>query len=404
MLIGATISAGQSESVIHVFGGSGDGSGPTGNLIADSQGALYGTTGAGGISCSENSGGCGVMFKLTPPSTVGGQWTESILYMFTGQNDGGVPGDFLFTSTGKIYGATAFGGAYFNGVVYELTPGNPWTETVIHAFNGGGGSIPGGLSFYKGRIIGTAANGGLNHSGVVFELVPPAHAGGTWKEKVLHNFDSNSDGCCPGKVIAGSDGALYGTIGNGGAGKVGSIYKLTPAGSGSWNLTTLYALGGGADGFFPQGVVFGSDGALYGAANGGDPACQCGVIFKLSPPSGSGAWTYSVLYTFKGGTDGSAPQGGVKFDSAGALYGSTYGGGNLSCGMSGFGGCGVVFKLTPPSTVGGSWTQSVVYTFQGGSDGIAPYGPPLQLNGILYGTTIYGGNKSEPGTVFEVAP
>src|SRR6202041_3352138 len=118
---------------------------------------------------------------------------------------------------------------------------------------------------------------------------------------------------------------------------------------------------------------------VQGGAFGG------GTVFKISP-SGSG-WTHTVLYNFTGGADGGEPYKGVTLDAHGNLYGTAVAGG----GGSGEGGCGVVYKLTNSS---GVWTQTVLHTFTGGSDGSGPGSPViLDAHGNLYGTTPTGGAK-----------
>jgi uncharacterized repeat protein (TIGR03803 family) len=117
--------------------------------------------------------------------------------------------------------------------------------------------------------------------------------------------------------------------------------------------------------------------------NGGD--LNCGVVYKLTPKSG-GAWTESVIYNFQGGSDGGTPYAGLIFDQSGNLYGTTQEGGGTACRY----GCGVVFQLTPQSN--GSWTESVLYSFTGGSDGGVPLaGLIFDAKGNLYGTTYIGG-------------
>jgi uncharacterized repeat protein (TIGR03803 family) len=233
-------------------------------------------------------------------------------------------------------------------------------------------------------------------------------------EQVLYAFGANSaDGRLPeGVLIADAVGNLYGTTEGGGAGNAGTVYELSPPTAGSrWTETVLYAFSGGSDGIAPIGnLVFDSAGNLYGVTDaGGDPSCQfgCGTVFELSlPAKPSGNWTKTTIYMFGGGNDGDMPTGGVVFDRAGNLYGTTEEGGIGSCGGSP--GCGTVFELSPAS--GGAWTETVLYSFTGGSDGAFPDAPPvLDKAGTLYGTASAGGNKNCEeelgcGTVFELTP
>jgi hypothetical protein len=411
-VLAGTVGAAQTETVIHRFGSPGDGKEGSQRLVADSRGVLYGSTGAGGVSfCSEGGfDGCGVVFRLTPPTTAGGRWTETILHTFAGGNEGAIPtGLLMIPTTGKMYGTAALGGANNKGAIFELTPGNPYVETVIHSFTGHDGQHPNSrLSFYKGTLLGSTFTLGANLSGTVFTLKPPATPDGNWKEDVIFAFDGEDDlqGCCPNNVVAGSDGAIYGTLENGGPAFRGSVFKLTPpVGVGDWTLSTLHAFSGGPDGGFPLDVIFGPDGALYGyTKHGGDPGCDCGTIFKLTPPlQGESSWTYSLLHTFTGGRDGSSPTD-LSFGDDGKLYVSADGGGDPSClTMGGIHGCGFIFTLSPPSLDGTAWIETIVYRFQGHSDGIFP-GKLLPLNGKFYGSTFGGGNQASAGTVFELTP
>ena len=156
----------------------------------------------------------------------------------------------------------------------------------------------------------------------------------------------------------------------------------------------LYTFHGAGDGSLPStNLIFDKAGNLYGTTSaGGSAACDnsygifgCGTVFELSPNS-SGGWTETVLYSFQGGDDGINP-GNIVFDKAGNIYGTTWGGGDQTC----FEGCGTVYKL---SRSHGIWTESVLYRFQGGSNGYAPVGVILDAAGNVYGATLSGGNSS----------
>jgi len=185
----------------------------------------------------------------------------------------------------------------------------------------------------------------------------------------------------------------------------------------------LYSFQGTPDGSIPVGgMVFDQRGNLYGAtSSGGAISCagtaQCGTIFELSPPAQEGQpWTESVIYVFKGRgySDGAAPEGGLIIDPEGNLYGTTAYDGSGPCTLLGsIVGCGVVFKLSPPAQSGASWTETILYNFQGGADGYFPRGDlVLDKDGNLYGATQFGGgygagcNSLYPycGTIFELSP
>lgn len=201
-------------------------------------------------------------------------------------------------------------------------------------------------------------------------------------------------------------GNLYGTTFNGGSSGNGIAYKLTRVGAG-WIFTPLYSFAGGSDGAHPYaGVTIGPDGAIYGATYyGGGSGCGlgCGTVYRLAPPpttcnSTLCAWNETVLYRFNGSADGALPFAAVAFDQAGNLYGTTLSGAGNGCGGNG---CGIVYKLTRS---GVNWTESIVHTFTGGTDGSSPRaGITLDSAGNLYGTTTLGGNYGY-GVVFQMTP
>jgi len=173
--------------------------------------------------------------------------------------------------------------------------------------------------------------------------------------------------------------------------------------------------GGKYDGAYPVGdLVFDHSGNLFGAtALGGTAASACpdgcGTVYKLVPPSTpGGAWTERLLHKFGTGKDGTVPMGGVLMDSSGNLYGTTYDGGDsTACGSSY--GCGTIYKLAKPSSAGGTWNETLLYSFGGGTDGLVPNGGLLfDSNWNIYGTTVWGGDLTGAcsgngcGAVFEI--
>jgi uncharacterized repeat protein (TIGR03803 family) len=309
-----------------------------------------------------------------------------------------------------------------------------WKEKVLYSFQGGandGASPAGGVVFDKaGNLYGATDQGGGEcppaQCGTVFQLAPPAKKGDPWTETVLHVFKGNAsgDGNTPvGSVIIDSLGNLYGTTGYGGTGNCvllgtkvgcGTVYELSPPKQkgGAWAETVLYSFPTPMQGYLPNGdLVFDSAGNLYGATmfgGGHGTTCNayyqyCGAVFELSPPKQEGGkWTEKVLHGFKGGMDGANPNGGLVFDSTGAIYGTTYGGG-FDCPYNSGMGCGTVFKLAPPRRQDGSWTETVLHRFKAISDGILPAaGLTPDKKGSFYGTTGLGGEGNEEGTVFKL--
>jgi uncharacterized repeat protein (TIGR03803 family) len=283
----------------------------------------------------------------------GGAWTERVLYSFKGGNDGYVPdGDLVFDSAGNLYGATIFGGGkgtscnpqyQYCGTVFELSPpqqkGGKWTEKVLHSFAGiaagkqiGDGANPnGGLVFdSEGAIYGTTYYGGYDcpHSsnqgcGTAFRLAPPSEKGGTWREEVLDRLNpvnSGAAGPAAGLIFGPSD-TLYGTTLGGGNSGSGTIFQLARS-NGKWLERVLYRFRDGNDGSEPRGsLVFDARGNLYGTASGGG-SVGSGTLFQLRYIP-QGTWTFGVLYTFTGSSDGSYRASKLIFDETGKLYGTS---------------------------------------------------------------------------------
>jgi uncharacterized repeat protein (TIGR03803 family) len=262
-------------------------------------------------------------------------------------------------------------------------------------------------------------------------LATASAASASWKEKVLYSFQGGTDGATPvGGVVFDSAGNLYGATQDGGSSvchsiyQCGTVYQLKPpAKSGDpWTETILHVFRGNAenDGASPfGGLVIDSAGNLYGTtAYGGTGDCVllgsklgCGAVFELSPPTEKGgAWTETVLYSFPTSKQGYVPWGDLVFDKQGNLYGSTiFGGGKGTTCDAFYQYCGAVFELSPPKTKGGKWTEKVLHSFAGGSDGAEPNGGLLlDSAGNIYGTTLLGGSTDCQGpgcgTVFELEP
>jgi uncharacterized repeat protein (TIGR03803 family) len=230
---------------------------------------------------------------------------------------------------------------------------------------------------------------------LTLSLAPAVMASDT--ETTLHALSGRGDGAAvQSGLIRDSSGNLYGTASQGGASGQGTVFELTPNGSGGWTFNVLYAFtGGAADGGQPMaGLVFDSQGNLWGTASATpDGGYLCGSVFELSPGSG-GTWTFSTIYSFTGQTDGCAPFGNVILDSAGNVYGTTSQGGGANGNQS-----GTVFELTRS---GNSWTEQTLHTFTGGNDGGNSYaGLIMDRAGNLYGDTTSGGSGGQ-GVVFKL--
>jgi uncharacterized repeat protein (TIGR03803 family) len=429
------------EQVLYAFQGGSDGAYPTGNLIFDSAGNLYGVTGSGGVGgsgdCSPAYGGpgCGTVYELSPNGN--GGWTKTTLYAFQSENDGAFPAAALiFDGAGNLYGTTYRGGTGTCqpdgcGTVFELSPNGSggWTETVLYNFQGGAGptadgASPWGLIFDKaGNLYGSTELGGNTGNncsqgcGTVYELEP--QAGGGWAEQILYRFCPQGGRCSDGSwpqagLTFDESGNLYGSAAYGGNStfQFGTIFELTPGGGGSWTETTLYEFKGDtvnpSDAATPNGgLIFDRSGNLYGTASGAGMFAYPGAVFELSP-TGAGGWTESVPFTFAfplNGNEGFLPYAGLVLDQSGNFYGTTASGGSNTCNEGN--GCGLVFGLSPAG--GGALSQTPLYAFQDGSSGAFPNsGLIFDQAGNLYGVAEGGGsgtgcNGYPCGVVYEVS-
>jgi len=220
---------------------------------------------------------------------------------------------------------------------------------------------------------------------------------------VLHNFGVGTDGAYPrGALLLDGSGNLYGTTSGGGTAKLGTLFEIDRSGK----ETILYSFKGGTDGSSPaSGLITDHKGHLYGTTyTGGNPNCDaafggCGTVFKFDLRSGQ----ETVLYSFAGSPDGKNPLGGLVMDASGNLYGTTFQGGALNC-ITAQEGCGVVFKLDSQGN------ETVLYTFLGAPDSANPTTSlTLDAQGDMYGTTDSGGdlncspNYGGCGTVFKLS-
>jgi uncharacterized repeat protein (TIGR03803 family) len=387
-LCAGAAAAGSTFTLIRTFTGGDLSANSYGPLIADRAGNLYGTasTGGNGGCVRYGSTGCGTVFELTPPSTPGSPWTETVIYRFPGGNGPWFPvAGLARDGAGNLYGTTTDGGPYgcfttYCGSVFELTPpskpGAPWKEIVLYRFSSGaGGNNPGsGVTLDgKGNLYGTTETYGPLSRGTVFRLTRPATGQGWWSEAVLSGFDRG--GNYPlGGVAFDRAGNLYGTTFYGGYQDLGVVFKLTPTLHGYWTETVLYEFGSNA--CSPKtDVLFDRHGNLFGTAQG-CPALP-GAVFRLVPRGGS--WSESVLKYFNDGTN-YGPGTTLLIDDAGNIYGTTAGGGSHLH--------GTVFKLAPPG-----WSETIPHSFSGSDGDFPTAGPIFGLGGALYGTTIDGGSR-----------
>jgi uncharacterized repeat protein (TIGR03803 family) len=277
-------------------------------------------------------------------------------------------------SNGVLYGTTIGGDKYNAGNVYALTKsGNKWVDQTIWAFGGkGDGAQPYcDLVIDKaGNLFGTTYGGGARNAGTV-----------CWEPYA-------------GLLMVGED-TFYGTTWYGGnAGGDGTVFKLFRSG-GKWKEKVIFSFNG-ADGYEPWGTLIrDQNGALYGTTYAGG-ANDEGVVFMLTPSGGK--WTETVLHEFDSfkNQDGANPLAGLAWSPSGSLYGTTAEGGT-----PGYPGVGIVFGL---SQSGGVWTETILHSFEGNSDGSSPRGSVVvDKDGALYGTTV-GGGSNNFGTVWKITP
>jgi uncharacterized repeat protein (TIGR03803 family) len=411
ILMFANLTAAQSLRTIYQFHGSfvtpPDGWRPMSGMILDG-GNLYGTTAVGGPLPCNNSNGCGTVFKIDPATS-----TETILYYFTGINNGYQPEAGVLLRGSTLYGTTLYGGVSDAGTVYKLSLSGQ--ETLLYSFRCANygypcprGSSPESVPLVEnGYVIGTTASGGAYNLGTVFRV----SQGGT--ETVLHSFSgTQGDGSTPFPgLIRDANGNLYGTTYTGGSPTLcynpqgfgcGTVFKVDTKGV----LSIVYTFTGPTqgDGAFPYGALtLDSAGNLYGTTlYGGTGGCPyapfgCGTVFKVDP-----AGNETVLHSFTSANgDGDSPVG-VVLGPNGRLYGTANGGGSSLC--NGYG-CGMIYSLDPSSG-----EEAILFTFDGGADGGFPTGPMIldRSGKRLFGVTISGGDLSHCstgcGTVFELTP
>ncbi len=355
-----------------------------------------------------------IAMTLTPGAVAqAGQF--KVLHEFRGKFDGVAPvAGLIEDANGNLYGTTIGGGLNNDntcnagcGTVFELSPngGGGWTKTTLHRFTGnadGGEPVFSLVMDGAGNLYGTNENGGsllcgIPGCGTVFELSPDGSGG--WTESTIYSFAPGSGGFSPTGSVQDASGNLYGVTGSGGA-NYGVVFELSLSG-GVWTETVLHTFDK-SDGFGPNStLLLDGSGNLFGTTIFGGVltgACKavegCGTEFELSPAAGGG-WNFNE-YVFSSPGKGLEPNGTAVEDSARNLFGVTSGGGDTRNGN--------VFKLTP--VAGGGWTESVIHVFNG-ANGSGPVGLVPDGHGGYYGATAQGGSancNSGCGLVFDLTP
>lgn len=395
MLISVRTAHAQAENVLYSFPASSNGccgGGPTAPLTSDGKGNFFGTTPR--LGAYDN----GSVFEVSP----NGSEYEITLYSFCQNSPACLDGfdpeysGVIRDSAGNLYGTTAFGGANNCGLVYELSPsGNTWAENVLYSFPPASDNdtnctpLFGVIMDKAGNLFGTTSygqvsNGNTNgNGGAVFELTK---SGDEWTEQLLFEYPYGSQS----GVTIDASGNLYGIGAN--SQDYPFLFKLTGNGRGGWTPTVIYTFLATNKGIGPMATpVVDAAGNLYGTTYAGG-AHNAGAVYEVVKGTTSGEWTYKVLFSFNGTTQGGNPVGSVTLAPNGTILGTTeYGGTNQ-------GGTGTVFELVPSN---GSYRERA-YSFDG-TDGSAPEAAVTLYGGNVYGTTSAGGDESS-GTVFELFP
>jgi uncharacterized repeat protein (TIGR03803 family) len=345
-----------------------DGQVPVGVLLG-LDGELFGTTYQGGDRNCHPRTGCGTVFKLSASGV------EKVLHNFgnpsRGKEYGVYPWAGLVDLNGSLYGTTQEGGKYNDGTVYYLTAGKFYR---LFSFNGQDGNYPrAGLTIVNGVLYGTTYLGGKNGYGTVFSITTAG------VETVLHSFGAG-EGHFPLGVLIPVGSKLYGTTLAGGASNQGTVFEIGATGK----ERVVYSFKGTPDGAQPYAGLTDVNGTLYGTTFKGGTN-NFGTVYTITRTG-----TENVIHSFVSGSDGARPYAGVT-ELNGQLYGVTSHGGTATVCA---GGCGTVYSMTP------SGAETVLYTFTGTTDGASPYASLADINGALYGSTLF----LKGGTVFEFTP
>jgi len=330
---------------------------------------------------------------LAPPNATGDAGFKT-LYSFEGDPDGRFPKASLVAVTNVLYGTTSAGGEHAVGTLFKMSLAGD--ESVVHSFGRGDGIDPrANVIALNGDLYGTTYSEGPNLGGTVYDVTIASG-----KLEVLYGFNGK-DGLRLESGLLAASNTLYGTTSEGGTGTkcsdgCGTVFALSlPSGK----HRIVYSFKGGTDGSSPVAGLIAVRGMLYGTTrHGGATSCLygCGTVFALAPSSGK----ERVIYRFKGGKDGNSPAASL-LAFKGKLYGTTVAGGIATPHCTS--GCGTVFAVRPVPHAAAE--ERIIHRFTGGKDGAAPYAALIEVRSVLYGTTAAGGLRDSClgcGTVFQV--
>ena len=351
--------------VLHAFSFSDLGYVPTGDLVLNAAGDIFGTTATGNQS--------GTVFRYVPSAN-----SFQFLFSFTGAGDGAKPQGSLVLAGGSLYGTTASGGASNAGTVYRLDLASS-ALTTLHTFGGAadGASPYGGLTLHNGELFGAALQAGADNGGALYRVKPSAPT-----LTPLYAFDPKAENSPIGNVVVDGAGVIYGANELYARSSTGGVYSYDPA---TGKFTVLHAFTDKKMGAVPFAGVALFENALYGTTYRGGQH-NFGTVWKYDLAK----QTFSVLHSFAGAADGEQPQARPAITSGGMLYGTAYAGGTSSY--------GTVYKINLRTE-----KFTVIHDFNG-ADGQNPEaGIALGKGGTLYGTTALGGSGGG-GVVFSVTP
>jgi hypothetical protein len=361
---------------------------PSGDLIADSHGDLFGTT------ATDGPDGDGGVFEIVKTAS-GYASTPTTLFSFDGE-DGAAPiAGLLADASGDLFGTTQLGGANGSGTVFEIAKtsnGYASTPTTLISFNSADGTAPSGnlIADTNGDLFGTTQLGGATGFGTVFEVAKTA-GGYASTPTTLLNFNGGN-GPSDAGLLADANGDLFGTTSGGS--DDGTVFEIKKTGAGYASTATILEGFFGADGSEPTGgLIADPDGDLFGTTSSGGPGGG-GTVFEIVKTTGGYARTPTTLVGFGEG-NGSSPHGALIADGEGDLFGTTEQG-------PGADDSGTVFEIE--KFAGGYANAPTTLARFNGANGEQPVaGLIADANGDLFGTTVGGGpNAGVSGTVFEI--
>ena len=299
------LTAGNQPSTLYGFHGISDGARPNGRLLQQTNGTWLGTTYGGGTN------GFGTIFEL--------RTNNQLTTLFTLDHTNGVLPTAGLTQTpdGSLFGTAYEGGIYHFGAVFRLDQNLGFS--VLVPFNSTNGAFPHAelLLGSDGLLYGTTYKGGTLGQGTVFSLSPFGLL------TTLGDFDGTNGAFPLAALTEGTDGTFYGVTSAGGVAGLGAVFRLSPDGV----LSNVFSFSGGLDGSHPRGALLvSSDGNLYGTTSDGG-TYGVGTIFRLSP-----AGSLTTISQFDG-FNGANPEAQLAEANDASLYGATQNGGPANAGV-----------------------------------------------------------------------